>query len=210
MGYIRKKQFHPIVDEYGPIVGGHRYKKYKPANSLTTLILKLASKNTAVYSSTHFLLDAIQDYLKSSTTEARYIEELNKRHIRRSLEYLKRKHFIAFPGKGRFTITTNGKARLAKLDLDSIKIAKAEKWDGKWRLLTFDIPEEKSDLRNYFRKRLKEIGFFHFQRSVFILPYQCKNEIDTMCKELAIESNVHLITAERFEGDDSLVKSFGL
>ncbi len=209
MGYQRKKRFGPIVDEYGPTVGGYKYKKYRP-EPLAVTILKLAARKTAVNSSAEFLLNAILDHIAARGGQRKHLEYVNKRRVQRSLEYLKRKHFIAFPGKGLFTVATQGQARLAKVDLDRIKIAKAEKWDGKWRLLTFDIPEEKTNLRDYFRKRLKEIGFFHFQRSVFILPYQCKNEIDTMCKELAIESNVHLITAERFEGDDSLVKSFGL
>lgn len=206
MGYI-----HPLDDRYGPKVGGFRYKKWTPPEPLSITILKMAGLGVAFTAasilSPTFLLNAIKAYLKYKFDEAEYYEHLNKRRIQASLRYLKRKQFIAFPGKGRFTITKKGSARLARINIDNIVIKRVA-WDGKWRLITFDIPEQKEQKREYFRKRLKEIGFYHFQRSVFIIPYPCEKEIDAICEELGIESNVHLITAESFEGDEELKKHF--
>lgn len=204
-GYI-----HPTDDRYGPRVGGHRYKKFIPPEPLAVTILKVAAVSLAVLSSPPLLLNAIRAYLKYKTDEAKYFEYLDKKRIQRSLEYLKRKHFIAFPGKGRFTITAKGKSRLEKVKLDKIKIPRLKTWDRKWRLLTFDIPEEKTHLRDYFRRRLKEIGFYHFQRSVFIFPYPCVQEIDTICETLGITVSVHVLVADRFEGDYDLIKHFRL
>lgn len=209
MGYQRKKRFRSFDDGYGPAVAGHRYKKYRP-EPLAITLLKIAAERSAVFASAQFLLDAISDQITSNVGKKNFPNRLTAHHIQKSLHYLKRKNFIAFPGKGRFTITAKGKARLSKIKLDKIKVVKPGKWDGKWRLLTFDIPEEKTRLRDYFRKRLKEIGFYHFQRSVFVIPYPCKEEIDMMCDDLGIMPNVHLITAERFEGDEDLVKKYNL
>ncbi len=202
---------HPADRRYGPRVGGYRYKKWTPPEPLSITILKMIGLGIAFTAasilSPTFLLNAIKAYLKYKYDETKYYDYINKRRIQASLRYLKRKHFIAYPGKGRFSITKKGASRLNRINIDELKIKKVP-WDGKWRLLTFDIPEEKEQKRDYFRKRLKEMGFYHFQRSVFILPYPCKKEIDTICEVLDIESNVHLITGERFEGDDELVKLF--
>ena len=102
----------------------------------------------------------------------------------------------------------DGRKRLDKFKLDNIRIAKPKSWDNKWRILVFDIVEEKAHMRDYFRKRLKEIGFYHFQRSVFIFPCPCGEVIDELSEKLDIENGVHLITANRFEGDAVLVKHF--
>ena len=204
MGYI-----HPSDDRYGPKVGGHRYRKWTPPEPLAITILKFASVGIAVALSPTLLLNAIKAYLKYKIDEAEYYEYLNKKRIQNSIRYLKRKHFIAFPGKGKFAITSKGKIRLTKIHIDRITIRR-QRWDGKWRLLTFDIPEKKAHLRDYFRKRLKEIGFYHFQRSVFMIPYPCDKEIDAMCGALGISSNVHLITTDRFNGDEELKKLFRL
>src|SRR3989344_5880508 len=200
---------HPQDDRFGRKVGGHRYKKWKPPEPLAVKILKLTAVGIAVIMSPPLLINAMKAYLNYKIDEARYYEYIDKKRIQNSLRYLKRKHFIAFPGKGKFTITKTGRARLDRINIDQI-IVKRVPWDGKWRLLTFDIPEEKESKRDYFRRRLKEIGFYHFQRSVFIIPYPCRLEINTMCEELDIEANIHLITADSFEGDDELKSFFRL
>lgn len=156
-----------------------------------------------------FLLQAMKGYLKYKYDEAKFHEYLDKQRIQRSIRYLKRKHFIAFPGKGRFTITKKGVQRLARINVDNIAIKRVP-WDGKWRIVTFDIPEEKEGKREYFRRRLKEMGFYHFQRSVFMIPYPCEEEIDQITEALDIESNVHVIVAYPFEGDGELRKHFYL
>ncbi len=209
MGYQRKKRFRPIDNEYGSWVGGYRYKKYRP-EPLAVTVLKFAIRKTTVNSSPQFLLHAILKYIKSIGDKPQNLEYINRHRLYQSLQYLKRKHFISFPGKGKFVVTPKGRARFNKFKLDKIEISEPARWDKKWRLLTFDIPEEKAHIRNYFRKRLKEIGFYHFQRSVFIIPHPCEREIDIMCEELGITSSVHLLLAGRFEGDGDLAKRYNL
>lgn len=77
-------------------------------------------------------------------------------------------------------------------------------------LLTFDIPEEKEGKREYFRRRLKKLGFYHFQRSVFIIPYPCEKEIEEVAAILEISLNIHILIAQRFEGDEELIRRFNL
>jgi phenylacetic acid degradation operon negative regulatory protein len=43
-------------------------------------------------------------------------------------------------------------------------------WDGKWRLVVFDLPETKSALRTRLRRFLKARGFGYLQNSVWVTP----------------------------------------
>lgn len=139
-------------------------------------------------------------------------ESYSKNQMHNSVSYLKRKKFIAFEykeNKIKILLTKLGHQHLNKITFEEIKIQPV-KWDGRWRLLTFDIPEPKKGARQTFRRKIKELGFFHFQRSVFILPFPCEREIDEMTKLLEIRPFVYLITCDRFTGDHSLLKKFKL
>lgn len=135
-------------------------------------------------------------------------EDYKTEQLRNSVKYLKRKKFIAYKNR-QFILTRLGKRFLRRQGLKELKIEKVI-WDKKWRVLTFDIPEHKISARHRFRKKLKDLGFFHFQRSVFIIPYPCEKEIDQLAGELEISEYVHLLTAERFRNDKQLVKKFGI
>lgn len=52
------------------------------------------------------------------------------------------------------------------------------RWDKKWRVVFFDIPEKRRAERNVLRDKLKELEFREIQKSVFIHPYPCFDEID--------------------------------
>lgn len=149
----------------------------------------------------------LKSYLKHKFNTTYSNRQLSDAHY-----YLKRKKFIAYEKRGnkwRFLITKMGKKHLKKEKIENIKIPKT-KWDGQWRLLTFDIPESHRSARHTFRKKLKELGFYHFQRSVFILPYPCLKEVKTITEYWEINPYAHVLTTDRFEGDKHLIKLFNL
>ncbi len=65
-----------------------------------------------------------------------------------------------------------------------------EKWDGKWRMVIFDIPDSHRKGRNALRYRLKMGGFYELQESVFLHPYDCKREIDDFVRLFKLEKYV--------------------
>lgn len=195
--------------EYGPRVGGHRYKKFHPPVPLAIIILELmafgALITAAVLFSPQTFTKLVYKYLKYK------ISQPSRRQIQRSMYYLERKNFIAFLAgekKKRF-LTKLGLKRIKQAEFNAIEI-KPIPWDGFWRFLVFDIPEKDEAKRYIFRKKLKELGFFHFQRSVFMIPCPCAKEIEKATTYLEIEPYAYLITANRFDGDEKLVKKFNL
>jgi len=67
------------------------------------------------------------------------------------------------------------KGQLAVL-LTKADIKKPQSWDGKWRVVMFDIPEEVKEKRDQLRALIKRNNFFKFQASVHIHPYPFNRE----------------------------------
>ena len=71
------------------------------------------------------------------------------------------------------SITDSGKTML-DTTIESLRSSiTSTTWDGKWRIVAFDIPEELSVLRHQIRSILKRAGFIKLQQSVWIFPHEC-------------------------------------
>ncbi len=77
-----------------------------------------------------------------------------------------------------YKITPRGKEKIKRVIFDELSINTAEKWDGKWRLIIFDIPEKFKVARNALSKKLREMNFYQCQKSVWIHPFPCLEEIE--------------------------------
>lgn len=83
-------------------------------------------------------------------------------------------------------------------------------WDKKWRLIFFDVPEQKKKLRDAFRYQLKKAGLKEFQRSAFIYPFSCFKEVEHIAGELNIKEHIVLVTAETLSNEFYFKNQFGL
>src|SRR3989338_1000124 len=84
---------------------------------------------------------------------------------------------------------------------------KEKKWDGKWFLVFFDVPEIQRNKRNYLRKYLVDIGFYRYQQSIYIFPYQCEKEIMLIKKIVEGTKYMKYIIADKIE-DERIMKTF--
>ena len=107
-------------------------------------------------------------------------------------------------------LTEKGKKMAATFSLDSLKIKKPIKWDKKWRVVIFDIPEQKRKLRDVFRKQLKQLGFRELQYSVWIHPYNCVGEIQYLIDFYNVPRYVHLLEATTLSDDGFIKNKFKL
>ncbi len=84
-------------------------------------------------------------------------------------------------------------------------------WDGKWRIVMFDIPQTHERQRYLFRAKLKMLGFQMIQKSVFVIPYPCEEELSRICRTLRLLDHVDVIVAETIGSkEDRIKKLFGL
>ncbi len=123
--------------------------------------------------------DAYFRVVKNITKEWR---KINERNLRIAIKNLYKSKMIDYKensdGTVNLVLAEGGKDRILKYNLDKIEIKKPIQWDKLWRLVIFDIPEDKNMGRKALGAKLKELGFYPMQKSVFIHPYECKNEID--------------------------------
>jgi DNA-binding transcriptional regulator PaaX len=132
--------------------------------------------------------------------------------VSQALYYLKKRKFIEIKeknGKTFFLLTENGKKRKLQYDLENIQIYKPAVWDRKWRMLMFDIPEFQKINREALRNKLKQMGFFPFQKSVWVYPYACEDEIDFIAENFSIAQYLSLLTVQ-INNDKPLRKHFNL
>jgi DNA-binding transcriptional regulator PaaX len=108
-------------------------------------------------------------------------------------------------------LTEKGKKKAGWMQIDALRIEKPKKWDGKWRILLFDIMETKKFHREALRGKLIELGFRLLQKSAWIIPYECKDEIGLLKSFFGLsDKEVKLVVAKSIEGEKELEERFKL
>lgn len=144
----------------------------------------------------------------------------NKKHfysekqIHKSFYYLRSKKLVKVVGQGdnRFLIkiTKLGQSKLKEFALENMAIKAPERWDNKWRAVVFDVPEKYKTARDSLRRKLRELGFYQFQRSIFLHPYPVEDEILFIVSAHEIERFVEIFTIENLLDDKPLKIFFNL
>ncbi|MBU1091669.1 hypothetical protein KKA27_02310 [Patescibacteria group bacterium] len=107
-------------------------------------------------------------------------------------------------------ITGDGSRRVLKYKYTDLKIPVPKKWDKKWRLVMFDIPEVHRKERNALTSKLQDLGFYPLQKSALISPHECRDEIDFVCEHLGIREYVNYFTLIKPENEEYLRQWFNL
>ena len=139
-------------------------------------------------------------------THSRQIES-----IKRSRDNLIKKGLLE-DKNDQLKITQAGKRYLCKcLSLgDNKELNKNKKWDGKWRVLIFDIPENRRFDRDNIRHALVSIGFMKLQDSVWVYPYNCEDLVSLLKADTETGEEVLYMIVEALENDEPIKKYFNL
>lgn len=101
---------------------------------------------------------------------------------RRVLDYMERRELIIWQelpdGQISVRLTKQGRNRAQKVNFDAMSISKPKKWDGRWRLVMFDIPEDIRKARSALSVKLKLLGFYQLQKSAWAHAYPCEQELE--------------------------------
>ena len=149
--------------------------------------------------------------LKSISRDWKQIE---RRDLYRAIRQLYESKLVDYAEHkdGTISVVLNreGKKVALKYKIDEMKIQKPLRWDHKWRVILFDIPQTQAKLRDALRQRLKQLGLIEFQKSVFIHPYECRNEIDFVIELYNARRFVRFIEATRIDNELHLKNKFNL
>ena len=111
---------------------------------------------------------------------------------------------------GFLELTKEGEAKLHQLEQYDYKLPRPKRWDKKWRVLIFDIPERRRATRDKVRNTLTSIGFKRLQHSVWVYPYDCEDLITLLKADFRISKDLLYLIVDSIENDSKLKTWFGL
>lgn len=144
-------------------------------------------------------------FRRKSFEKHRFLTDLKKLQKRELIDY---REFD--DSRIKIVLTAKGKEKTLIYKLDDIKLDMPRRWDSKWRLIIFDIPHFCKKARDIFRKKLLDLKFYPIQKSVFITPYPCEDEIDFIASVFDIRKYILILYVSGFEGDEKLKYHFNI
>ena len=186
----------------------------KNSIELGILILLLGQASVFAPVGAKITLDIARHFLKKWWGDGEpYVRpETDPEQVRDSIYKLKRNRYVVWKIDRKahrvvLEITKKGKKAFDHASFSDITIPHPNRWDGKWRFLLFDIPEKRRALRDIFRERLKTLGFFQFQKSVWLFPFECEKEIRFICEYLEATPYIMMFAAT-IDNDKVLLRYF--
>jgi len=141
-------------------------------------------------------------------------KDINRRAVHKAIRDLYKSKMLSLREFSDETVelilTNEGREQALCYKLDEIGIPRMSKWDKKWRVVLFDIPEKNRKARDAFRFHLKKLNFFEYQKSVFVHPYDCLNEINFLIEFHNVRPDTRFIIADSLDNEFHLKQHFKL
>jgi phenylacetic acid degradation operon negative regulatory protein len=80
-----------------------------------------------------------------------------------------------------------------------------ETWDGKWRILSYEIPEKKREMRDRLRREVSGWGLGPWHRSFWITPHPIIPNLRALVSEREEESYIQAFESEHVFGDRNVL-----
>lgn len=140
-------------------------------------------------------------------------KNINQRALRDAIRKLYSSQLVrckeTSDGVIQMVLSVNGKKRVLRQKFDLMIIPKT-RWDRLWRMVIFDIPESKKVNRQILVRKLRALGFYPLQRSVFVYPYECKNEVDFLIEFFDLRRFVRFVVVKEIDNELHLKDIFNL
>lgn len=171
---------------------GARDKKFRRGELMKKILLAIGTGLAigAVFAMPGILL-ALKPFLENKKVSSQALEKTYKTLVRRKFVRVKEEK-----GKHILEVTEAGKKQQKEYEAADVKIPRPQTWDGKWRMIVFDIPESKKRAREALRGTLKRLECYRFQDSVFIHPFECESEIDLVTEIFGVQKYTYCLTIE--------------
>lgn len=140
-------------------------------------------------------------------------KRFNVPYLKRTLKRLEKQKLVEFneeEGIQVVKITERGKKRILRFAIDELVVEKPRFWDGKWRLVSYDIPGKLRRLRTIFREYLRAWGFYPLHESAFLHAYPCEKQVEFLREYLGIGEFVRIFQVSKIENDKLFREFFGV
>lgn len=108
-------------------------------------------------------------------------------------------------------LTKEGRKKMHSLELDSDTTLVNTSWDGFWRIILLDLPENRKNERESLRYLLKKAGFVCLKNSAWISPYPFEHLFTNIKKDLGLKTEMMIIVTELIDEESKkiLFETFG-
>jgi DNA-binding transcriptional regulator PaaX len=163
-------------------------------------ILKLIGMGLIVASA--FVAPNIVQLLKLDNRDKKY-------RYRKSLSKLFDDNIIYLSGD-QVILSDAGKKLLKQAQSEEIVFPRHEDWNGVWHLVCYDIPESRKAERDFLRRKLDDAGFYQIQLSLWVYPFDCKEEVAILAQNLGVAPFVAYLNTDYLPNNERLVEMFDL
>jgi len=182
-----------------------------PSATATKFILMFLATGTVVFGGA--VLPGIFKALESFNKKGKF----SRREISSAITNIKRQKLIKIlkddNNKVSVLLSNKGKERIVEYSMDDLEIKKPAKWDGKWRILIFDIPTKPKIYnlaREALRGKIKDLGLRQIQKSVWAFPYECEDELLFVAEAFEVQKYIEIFTVEKVLHEKELKAMFNL
>lgn len=132
-----------------------------------------------------------------------------KYQTKKRIEKLIDKNLITLSGDV-IKLSRKGEELLKEIDLKDFEICIPSTWDGVWHVISYDFPVEMKNERNYFQRKLKKLNFYQLQKSFWVFPYECSEEISVFAHSLKLSPYVMYLTTSKIPNENKVLEHFKL
>lgn len=98
-------------------------------------------------------------------------------------------------------LTTEGKRKAHSIKLDANDAVLNPNWDGKWRIIMLDLPEDRKADRDGLRYLLKKGGFVCLKNSVWISPQPFEHLFASIKKDLGLTTEIMIFVTDTLDSE---------
>lgn len=135
----------------------------------------------------------------------------NKKRLKQTIFRFRKQKYVEIKEKdGQYLvkITAKGLTRALSYKFADMKINEPKQWDKKWRIAIFDIGNKKRRHRDFFREKITSLGLYRLQKSVYVYPYPCFDQVEFLRQVFGVGLEVKYILADKIEDDEVLRNHF--
>lgn len=131
---------------------------------------------------------------------------LTETKLRNRIQYYKKKDMLGGSAKAGYQLKEKGVQALETLEISLLQ--QTAKWDGNWRIIAFDIPEEKREARDALRRLIRQLGCRQLQRSLWVHPLPCLEQFRAIQKAYGVNEHIVLMETKWLNNHQKLFREF--
>ncbi len=106
---------------------------------------------------------------------------------------------VCSDNKSYLKLTKKGKRKLDYIKLEGSGVLISTVWDGLWRIIILDIPEERKSERDALRYLLKKADFKCIKNTVWVSPHPYEHLFTNIKKDLGLGTELMIIITDKLD-----------